>query len=197
MRITRNRPSVTLPSCKYDADGLPTRFFNPGELDTLLQLFESVDARVIVEFGCHEGRNAAAALRNLPAVERYIGVDVAPGYVTTMAVQRNEVPAQPGRLAAHDPRFELIVKPRGTFDLVTDDLPQADAVFIDADHSRKGVEHDTMLALAIVKPRGGIVIWHDDNCLPVVEVTQTLNDFCGNGMRIEHVAGTWLAFMRV
>ena len=196
MRITRNRPSVTLPSCKYDADGLPTRFFNPGELDALLYLFESVGARVIVEFGCHEGRNAAAALRNLPSVERYVGVDVTPGYVTTMAVQRNEIPAQPGRLAAHDSRLELIVKPRGTFDLTAADMPMADAVFIDADHSREGVENDTRLARAIVRP-GGIVIWHDDNCLPVVEVTQTLNDFCGNGMRIEHVAGTWLAFMRV
>lgn len=194
MQIKRNRPSVKLSPRSYDAAGLPTRFFNPGELDALLHLFEG--ARVIVEFGCHEGRNAAAALRNLPTVERYVGVDVPVEYVTKMAVQRKEIPAEPGRLAAHDPRFELIVRPRGTFDLAADDLPAADAVFIDADHSREGVENDTALARLIVRP-GGIIIWHDDNCLPVVEVTQTLNDYCAAGARIQHVAGTWLAFQRV
>lgn len=196
MQITRNRPSVTLSPRKYDADGLPTRFFNPGELDALLHMFESVSARTIIEFGCHDGRNAAAALRNLPTVDRYVGVDVPPGYVTKMAVQRKEIPAQPGHLAADDPRFELILRPRGTFDLAADDLPMADAVFIDADHSKEGVENDTLLAMSVVRP-GGIVIWHDDNCLPVVEVTQTLNDYCDHGYQITHVAGTWLAFARI
>lgn len=196
MQITRNRPSVALSPRKYDADGLPTRFFNPGELDALLHLFESVDARTIIEFGCHEGRNAAAALRNLPTLERYVGVDVPAGYVTKMAVQRKEIPAQPGQLAAHDSRFDLILRPRGTFDLTAGELPQADAVFIDADHSREGVENDTRLAMAALRP-GGIVIWHDDNCLPVVEVTQTLNDYCAAGAEINHVAGTWLAFERI
>lgn len=197
MLIKRNRPSVTLSPRRYDAAGLPTRFFNPGELDALLHLFESVRRpSTIIEFGCHEGRNAAAALRNIAGLERYVGVDVPPSYVTKMAVQRKEIPAQPGRLAEHDPRFELILRPRGTFDLALDDLPAADAVFIDADHSRDGVENDTRLALSVLRP-GGIIIWHDDNCLPVVEVTQTLNGYCDAGAQIEHVAGTWLAFERV
>lgn len=196
MQIKRNRPSVSLSPREYDARGLPTRFFNPGELDALLHLFESVKPRTIIEFGVHEGRNAAAALRNVAGLERYVGVDVPPSYVTKMAVQRKEIPAQPGRLAENDPRFELILRPRGTFDLSLDDLPAADAVFIDADHSREGVENDTRLALSVVRP-GGIIIWHDDNCLPVVEVTQTLNDYCDAGARIAHVAGTWLAFERM
>lgn len=196
MQIKRNRPSVSLSPREYDTAGLPTRFFNPGELEALLHLFESVNARTIIEFGCHEGRNAAAALRNIKTLERYVGVDVPPSYVTKMAVQRKEIPAQPGRLAAHDPRFELILRPRGTFDLTGDDLPAADAVFIDADHSREGVENDTRLALLAVRT-GGLIIWHDDNCLPVVEVTQTLNDYCAAGAEITHVAGTWLAFERI
>lgn len=196
MQITRNRLSVTLSPRKYDTAGLPARFFNPGELEALLHLFESVRPRTIIEFGCHEGRNAAAALRNIQTLERYVGVDVPPSYITKMAVQRKEIPAQPGRLAAHDPRFELILRPRGTFDLTGDDLPAADVVFIDADHSREGVENDTRLALLAVRT-GGMIIWHDDNCLPVVEVTQTLNDYCATGAEIKHVAGTWLAFERI
>lgn len=196
MQIKRNRPSVSLSPREYDTAGLPSRFFNSGELEVLLHLFESVNARTIIEFGCHEGRNAAAALRNLPTLERYVGVDVPASYVTKMAVQRKEIPAQPGRLAAHDPRFELILRNRGTFDLTGDDLPVADVVFIDADHSREGVENDTRLALLAVRT-GGLIIWHDDNCLPVVEVTQTLNDYCAAGAEIKHVSGTWLAFERI
>jgi len=175
---------------------LPTRFFNPGELEALLHLYESVDARVVVEFGVNTGRNPAAALRNIPRLERYVGVDVPRGYMPKMAVQRGEIPDAPGVLAQDDPRFELILRDRGTFDLRPSDLPRACAVFIDADHSRAGVENDTRLARAIVRD-GGIIVWHDDNCLPVVEVTQTLNDFCAAGAQINHVAGTWLAFERV
>ncbi|HEY8355165.1 MAG TPA: class I SAM-dependent methyltransferase [Methylophilaceae bacterium] len=193
MRITRNRESVAIKPRTYDMAGLPTRYFNPGELETLLHLYEMVRPRVIVEFGVNAGRNPAAALRNIPSIERYIGVDVPPGYVPRMTCQRKEIPTQPGHLATHDPRFELILKPRGTFDLSPDDLPEACAVFIDADHSRVGVENDYALAKAIVR-KGGVIVFHDDNCLPQVEVTQTINDICASGADIKHVHGTWLAF---
>lgn len=148
---------------------------------------------MVIEFGVNEGRNPAAVLRNLKGVRQYVGVDVPASYVTHMKVQRAEIPINPGHLAAHDPRFELILRERGTFDLEPDDLPRADAIFIDADHSRVGVMNDYVLAKKIVRP-GGIIIFHDDNCLPVVEVTQTLNDLCKDGADIKHVDGTWLAF---
>jgi predicted O-methyltransferase YrrM len=196
MPIARNRPSIELKPRKYDTAGLPTRYFGPGELEALLHLYELVAPKVIIEFGVNTGRNAAAALRNIAGLERYVGVDVPPGYQTHMPVQRNEVPDQPGQLAAHDPRFELVIRERGTFDLLPADLPQADAVFIDADHSRLGVEHDYLLACQITR-QGGIVIFHDDNGLPVVEVTQTLNDICASGARIKHVQGTWLSYQFV
>lgn len=195
MSIARNRKSVSVSPRQYDTSGLPTRFFNPGELAALLHLFEMVDARVIIEFGVNTGRNPAAALRNIPTIDRYVGIDVEQGYETVMPVQRREIPDRPGELAQHDPRFELIVRKNGSFDLTEADLPECDAVFIDADHSRKGVMNDYTLAKARVRP-GGIIIFHDDNCLPVVEVTQTLNDLCAQGADIVHVQGTWLAYER-
>lgn len=188
------RESVTLNPRQYDTFGLPTRFFNPGELEALLHLYES--ARVIVEFGVHEGRNAVAALRNIEGLERYVGVDVLPDYAPHLGYQRREIPKLPGRLALGDERFDLIVKPRGTFDLTAEDLPRCDVVFIDGDHSRKGVENDTALARQIVRP-GGVIVWHDDNGSPRVEVTQTLDDYAAAGAPILRVAGTWLAFERV
>lgn len=196
MAITRTRESIRLRPREYDTAGLPTRYFNPGELERLLHLYESVNPEVVIEFGVNTGRNAVAALRNIASIKRYVGVDVTPDYRTHLQVQRKEIPARPGELALGLPQFELIVRPRGTFELSAADLPQCDAVFIDADHSRLGVLNDRALALQVVR-KGGVIIYHDDNCLPVVEVTQTLNDLCEQGAVIQHVADTWLAFERV
>lgn len=195
MKTVRNRPSVRVNPGKYDTSGLPTRYFGPGELECLLWLFEG--ARTIIEFGVNTGRNPAAALRNIASIERYVGIDVQQGYRTVMPVQRGEVPADPGALALADPRFSLLVRPRGSFDLSPDDLPMADAIFIDADHSERGVRNDTNLAVRRINS-GGVIIWHDDNCLPVVEVTQTLNALQTElSLTIQHIEGTWLSFARM
>ncbi|MNL58525.1 hypothetical protein D3C87_1821690 [compost metagenome] len=112
-----------------------------------------------------------------------------------MPVQRNEVPKQPGALAKEDPRFELVLRERGSFDLAAADLPPADAIFIDADHSREGVMNDYRLAKALVRP-GGIIVFHDDNCRREVQVTETLNELCADGAQIVHIENTWISYER-
>jgi len=191
--LTRRRDSITINPRKYDTAGLPTRYFNHGELERLLHLLEVVTPRVVIEFGVNTGRNAVAALRNIASIEQYYGIDVTPDYQSIMPCQRAEVPPIPGELALDDRRFALIVRENGSFDLTAGDLPRCDAVFIDADHSRKGVLNDRALALQVVR-EGGIIIYHDDNCLPVVEVTETLNELCDAGAKIVHVKDTWLAY---
>jgi predicted O-methyltransferase YrrM len=175
-------------------NGLPTRYVWPGELDALAHLMRG--ARVVVEFGCNTGRTAAAMLRNVPTIERYIGVDVEPGYKFTCKVQASESPKVPGDLALDDERFELVLRKRGTIDLNASDLPACDVVFIDGDHSEAAVLNDYALAKAVVRP-GGIIIFHDDNGLPVVDVSRVLDGLAKDGADIQHVAGTWLAFERV
>lgn len=156
-----------------------------------------VKPRTVIEFGCNEGRAAATLMLNLPTIEEYIGIDVLPGYTTVMPCQRKEIPAEPGKYAIGDPRFRLIVKPEGSFDLSPADLPRAQAIFIDADHSEEGVTNDTTLAMLAIEP-GGIIVWHDDNRLPQVEVSETLDRLDAMpDAKIIHVAGTWLAFRRM
>lgn len=176
--------------------GLPERYIHPGELDVLISLFNSVGARCVAEFGCNNGRTAAAILRNVPTVERYIGVDVPAGYKFACGVQAREVPAKAGELALADKRFEILLRDRGTFELTADDLPECDAVFIDGDHSEAAVRNDYALARRVVRP-GGIIIFHDDNGLRTVDVSRVLDDLAGGGANIRHVSGTWLAFERV
>lgn len=177
-----------------DLSGLHARYVWPGELDALAYLLSG--ARTVVEFGCNNGRTAAAMLRNVSTIERYVGVDVPVGYKFACNVQRNETPQIAGELALSDKRFELVLRARGSFDLTADDLPTCDAVFIDGDHSEPGVLNDYALAKAIVR-RGGIIVFHDDNGLSTVDVSHVLDGLCKNGADIKHVAGTWLAFERV
>lgn len=190
------RPSVRVAGPPLDMPGFDKRYFNPGELERLITLVRGVSPRVMVEFGCNEGRAARAILRNVPTITQYVGIDVLPGYVARMPCQRNETPKRPGHLVAGDRRFRLILPPRGSFDLSPSDLPAADAVFIDADHSREGVLQDWSLARAILRP-GGICVFHDDNRRAVVQVSETLDEIHAGGQEICHVEGTWLAYAKI
>lgn len=195
---------VSLPICPkssldirpIDWAGLPRRFLNPGELEVLIALVRSVNARHVIEFGVNVGRTAKAILANVVTVEDYTGIDVTPDYRPSKAVQRHEVPDRPGELVTCDPRFRLIVTPRGSLDLTADDLQLCDAAFIDGDHGHEAVMHDTALAGALVRS-GGIIIWHDYHDLGTVDVKTVLDAYYRAGHAIVHVAGTWLAFERV
>jgi len=179
-----------------DWNGLPRRFMNKGELETLIALMRSVCPRHVIEFGVNVGRTAKAIMANVAGIECYIGIDVAPEYVPAKAVQRQEVPADPGALVLSDPRFDLIVRPRGSLDLSADELAPCDAVFIDGDHGREAVLHDTALARALVR-KGGIIVWHDYHQLGTVYVKDVLDEMHRAGDDIVRVDGTWLAFERV
>lgn len=184
-------PEVELP--RIDWLRYARRFMNPLELETLVHLFRSVGATSAVEFGVNEGRTAKALLEYVPTLEHYVGIDVIPGYVTSKKVQRNEVPTRPGWQAENMNGFRLIISANGSLDLKAGDLPQCDAAFIDGDHGREAVMHDTALARACVRP-GGIIVWHDYHDLGTVDVRECLHELRDAGADIKHVAGTWLAY---
>ena len=190
------RKSVSVPLARCDLSGLHTRYIHAGELETLIWLFASVWPRSVIEFGANSGRTAKAILRNVMGIERYVGIDVPANYVPEKQVQRREVPERPGEFALDDPRFRLLLAGRGSHDLMPDDLPAADAVFIDGDHSARGVRRDYALAKSKVRP-GGIIVFHDDNGRETVDVSRVLDELSEGGSEIMHVSGTWLAFERV
>jgi len=191
-------PQSALEVRPIDWSGLTRRFMNEGELETLIALLRPLKPRSIAEFGVNEGRTARAILDNIPGIERYDGVDVLPGYVFEKKVQRGEIPGRPGHLARGDHRFTLLLCKRGTLDLQPRDFfgwPY-DAVFIDGDHSRAAVEHDTRLARQLLRP-GGLIIWHDYHDLGTVDVRDVLHEMQAQGAALTHVEGTWLVFMTV
>lgn len=171
---------------------------NPNELETLIALIGSVKPKGVLEFGVNVGRTAQAILEFCPTIERYEGVDVPVGYVTEKPVQRGEIPLVPGELVNRDPRFRLFIRSTGSHELTAKDLSPCDAIFIDGDHSRKGVMNDTGLALELVRP-GGIIIWHDYHDLGTVDVRDVLHDFHQEfpDVPLRHVPGTWIVYLRV
>lgn len=192
------RPNIEVtPDSDIDLSGLPKEYMNPGELETLITLVRSVKPRVMIEVGCNSGRTAKAILRNVPSLERYIGIDVPPSYEFAKSVQRREVPARPGELALDDPRFMLVLARRGTFDLGVLDLRSADVVFIDGDHGAEAVQKDHWLARQWLSIEGGLIIHHDDHDEPTVDVRATLDEISIPEDPILHVLGTWLAVQRV
>jgi predicted O-methyltransferase YrrM len=168
---------------------------SPADRAALVALLRSVRPRTMLEIGCNEGWTSALILENVPSLTNYFGVDVPPEYRTSLSVQQTEIPARPGEIAEADPRFELILRPRGSLDLAVGDLPCCDAVFIDGDHGREAVLSDSALALAALRV-GGIVIWHDFDPSLSNGVVEALNELSAGGLQISHVAGTWLAFTR-
>jgi len=174
--------------------GLPREYLNAGELEIIIALVRSVEPKIMVEIGLAAGRTAKAILREIPDLERYIGVDTDPGYRTKIASQWSERGPNPGHLALPDSRFDRWLLPCGSLDLIPDDFPEIDAMFIDGDHSSEAVRHDSNLARAVVRA-GGIIIWHDyhNNGVEVTRVLELDRDL---GADIRHVEGTWLAYER-
>ncbi len=179
-----------------DWRGMSRRYMNPDELEVLIALVASVQPKGVLEFGVNVGRTARAILDNVPGIERYEGVDVPMGYVTSKEVQRKEVPAIPGEMVRSDPRFHLLLRDRGSLDLRWEDLAACDTVFIDGDLGRGAVENETVLARTLVRP-GGIIVWHDYHDLGTVDVREVLNELAEAGAPLVHVEGTWLVYQRV
>lgn len=175
--------------------GLHRSYLNEGEMDVIAALLRSVCAESVVEFGCRDGRTAKVLLHNIPTLHRYVGVDVPMSYVPALDHQRSEMHPNPGALAFDDPRFDLIIHPRGSLDVKVGDFERVDACFIDGDHSEEAVMADSYKALCLVR-NGGIIIWHD-HFNGAVGVTNALNRLIKEKWPITHVKDTWLAYRYV
>ena len=161
--------------------------------DVLMALCRTFKPRTVIEFGVQRGCTAKYLLDNCPWISEYVGIDVPPGTVPALRNQIREVPAIAGELVADNPKFRLIIRAKGTADVSSAELPIADMVFIDDDHSAAGVSLATTLARKILRP-GGVCCWHDygNRTAGVTEVIDRLNATDGN--QIVWVQGSWTCF---
>jgi predicted O-methyltransferase YrrM len=188
MITTRSKPIGVRP---IDWQGLHREYQNAGEMEILVALARMIEARSVLEIGCRDGRTAKLLLQNVPTLERYVGVDVAKGYVPSLPGQRGETVDHPGALALADSRFELIIRERGSLDLTGNDFAERfDLCYIDGDHGAPAVEHDTVLALKVTR---ALIVWHDYGNA-TVEVSSVLDAL---ELPIKWIERTWFAYLLV
>lgn len=145
------------------------------DVEPILAFSRTFRLKTIIEIGIQRGETAKCILENSPWIEKYIGIDLTPDSHTTLPLQQGEIPQIAGEYVKDDPRVELILKPNGTRDLLATDLPIADLILIDGDHSKEGVFLDTFLARQTIR-QGGIICWHDYGNALVPDVTVVIDE---------------------
>ena len=164
------------------------------ECRVILHLIDKHRPKTYLEVGINAGTTLERVASRFPAMW-CIGVD--PGdtvpVAERLAVQIPEyLPAsEVGKMARHLPNVEVIMAKYE--DCVTP--PKADFVFIDAEHTYKGVTINSCDAL-----RGGAkcIVWHDVFQPATPEVAPAVAAFeDATGQQAFHVAGTTVAYMEV
>lgn len=162
------------------------------DITTLIELVQRVQPVSMLEIGVNEGRTARQILDNVPSIESYTGVDLIDQGICSEYRKDNAhiIPEKPGKEVLSDPRFRLILKPCGSFDLTAHELGPYDIVFIDGDHMLWGIMHDTGLAKRITKK---MIIWHDYTDLEAGPFVDCLRSY----LSIVHIPGTTLAYAKI
>lgn len=168
---------------KYPPTKGKSHYTGSNYVSCLATLLQHYGCKRVLELGVCDGRTAKALLEHCPTIERYVGVDVLPS--TKLNRQQKEQPTKPGHLVL-DKRFECFAFKNGSFDYFPQE--QFDFVYIDGDHSRAAVLHDTKLARRVCK--NGVICWHDYNN-ENTEVKQALDSIDGAIINIDK---TWFAY---
>jgi predicted O-methyltransferase YrrM len=156
-----------------------------AEYQILAELVRLHGARRILELGTAEGYVGQALLREIPAIDFYLGIDIPPDTFTTVEnYTRQGCKELPGwAILQASPRAAVMLVAGGSFALHTADLPRdLDAVLVDGEHTGNAAKHDTELVRGALRP-GGLLVWHDALIHPQVTayVSSLPDDICRAG----------------
>jgi predicted O-methyltransferase YrrM len=125
-----------------------------SEITTLLENLYNLAPTTVVEIGTHKGGNSFLFCHALPSVRRVVGIDLdvqnAPKLIYF---------TRPGQVYRPVHRDSQTTQTRDDVLKQLEGQP-VDFLFIDGDHSYKGVKADFELYSSLVRP-GGIVALHD------------------------------------
>lgn len=176
------------------------------ELITICRLVRSRQPKKLFELGTFDGRTTLNLAANAAPDAKVFTLDLSRSALadSATAIHRHEVryadkPTSGGRFKGSDveSRIVQLEGDSGTFDFAPYE-GTIDFVFIDASHAFAYVVNDSLRALRLIGPSGGMIVWHDYGRWD--GVTAALNQ-----LRRKHEAlrlvgrirGTTLAFVNV
>lgn len=173
------------PVIAFRQHGVPPVNTGPRDLVPLCSLARAIDARRILEVGCHVGAGTLSLALACPDAT-IVTYDIKP---------------DAGRLIeGAEPALRDRIERRITsFPTDRDRLqgePAYDFIYIDGDHTHAGVKADTELALTRLAP-GGIIAWHDychrghEWVYGTNRVPEYLNTLAER-LPLRHIAGSWM-----
>jgi predicted O-methyltransferase YrrM len=177
-----------------------------SELAVLNALCRTHGARELFEIGTFDGRTTLNLAANSDG--KVFTLDLPAGHATKFEVQGADnryvdKPASGARFTS-DPNRRLPEAQRITQlfgDSASFDFSpwhgKIDLVFVDGAHSYDFVVNDTRVALRLLKPTGGVIVWHDYGVWP--DVAKALDDLLTEmpGLPLRHVCGTSLVVARI
>jgi predicted O-methyltransferase YrrM len=178
---------------------VPIRIFDPDITDWNVRLVDLVVINAVVsryapraafEIGTGDGLTALNMAGNMPDGARLFTLNLPP--------EQAGIPHARGvgerfHGSAFEERIEQLFGDSKQYDF-SRFRGAMDLVFIDGDHGAEAVARDTDEALRLLRPDGGMILWHDYGLRRgVTEVLDRLRGSPGLGGDLVAIQGTWIA----
>ena len=205
-----------IPVVEVLSDPLALTLHNPApkggnvtflELAIIVDLARSRKAEQIFEIGTFDGRTARNLAAILPVGGRVHTLDLPAELLdeTEFKLAKGEEafvekPVQGSQFLGTPEagKIQQLLGDSAKFDF-SPYWGKMDMVFVDGSHAYEYVWTDTLNALKLLKPEGGLILWHDyTGAWP--ELTHALNELAAREARLRdmrHIEGTTLAYLEV
>lgn len=213
-------PPLNIPSAELKSivsDPQPVHIFEPDaangnvsewELLSIAQIVANKKPEACFEIGTFDGRTTLNIAANMPATGKVYTMDLPPDEVenTALAIASGDEDfikkEESGKRFKNTPYADRITQLWGdsaTFDY-TPYIGKMDLVFVDGAHSFEYVKKDTDTALSLLKPEGGIILWHDYGSKWWKGLTRAMNELYAEKKVLSgmvYVRGTVLVYCHV
>ncbi len=188
-------------ACSIEVADEP-RFTPEWDLRALLHLVSQTRG-AIVEIGCNRGRTTRDIATAFPD-RQVLAVDWTGASVSVAPEQAPEVPEVLAEFARDLPNVHVFDMPSRAirYDLLQRDFGPIGCIYIDGDHSDRGVLEDSRAALlyanrSVEEGHSVMLVWHDyyEGGPEWCGVKRYVDNLATVGLPVRHIEGTWLAYL--
>lgn len=174
------------------------------ELALLNGLVRRLQPATIFEIGTFDGRSSLNMLLNGPPQAQVYTLDLPPDQAlqTALPIEKGDVhfiqkseSGERWKRHAVGGRIQQLFGDSASFDF-SPYHGRMDFIFVDGSHAYEYVRNDTAVALALARPEGALIVWHDYDG-PWPGVTTYLNELQARDPKfsaLQRIEGTALAF---